>query len=176
MFDINKKVSNRSELLYADILAYIYNNGGELNDVVLKKMSEDFGVSKITLKKYIKKLKDEGVIADDKIAEEYEDEIKQYLKTNPAKKAKKPSKSKKVDSLLEPKILKKFPSIKVSGENSKIKKYFGYILENMYAQFKHSGKVMSVMLTGEPGTGKTSMIRNLSKLLDCLWLLWKPLT
>ena len=34
MFDINKKVSNRSELLYIDILAYIYNNGGELNDAV----------------------------------------------------------------------------------------------------------------------------------------------
>jgi MoxR-like ATPase/biotin operon repressor len=165
MFNIKEKVSNKSELLYIDLLAYIYQHGNKLTNELLKEMSKEFGVSTITLKKYIKKLKDNGVIVDDSISDEYISEVEKYLKGNSSKKAKKPAKEKKVDSILEPKILKKFPAVKVGGKNSKVKKYFGYILENMYSQFKHPGKIMSVMLTGEPGTGKTSMIRSLSKLL-----------
>ena len=165
MFNIKDKVSNRSDLTYIDLLAYIYEHGGEVSNEIIKEMSEVFGISTVTLKRYIKKLKDNGVIVDDEIADEYINEIKNYLKGSSSRKAKKPAKAKKIDDVLDPKILKKFPAVKVGGNNSRIRKYFDRILGNMLAQAEHSGTIYSVMLTGDPGTGKTSMIRSLSKLL-----------
>jgi len=160
MFDINAKVTKKADFTYLDILHYIYDNGGEIDNRVIEGLSKTFGVSTIAIKRYIKKMKDESVIENNKISEKYIKELKKIYGS--PKLASKPSPSKDIEHLIDPRILKKFPSIKVGKNNSRVKYIFEKILDNMKAQAK-GRSVVSIMLTGKPGTGKTSLIRSFSK-------------
>jgi len=153
---LTDKITSRSKITFEDLVNAIESLTSERikNDSDLKKLSKTLNITLSSLTKYIDLAKTKNIIASDgSITNRY----KKTVKSNSIKPSGKLSKS--LDSRL-----KKFKSPKVSSNNLFSQQVFK-MLSLMDGQSSQAGVKNSLMLTGDPGVGKTSFIRGFAKLV-----------
>lgn len=152
--ELNDKITPRAKITFDALISAIIDNGNQkLTDSLKKKVAKELGINKSTLENYIQKAMDEKFLNKDGT-----------VKAKYAKFDKGPKKKEaKVDDLGKGKV-KKFVALKKSGSDRFDDKVFK-LLSLMDAQASKGGVKNSIMLTGDPGVGKTSFIRTFAKLL-----------
>jgi DNA-binding transcriptional regulator YhcF (GntR family) len=137
----------------------------------LKNVAKNLDLNLNTLKKYYEKAKEEGFITkSDTIAKRYLKQIEKEVKKNEEK-----EKNKKIENIIntikaeKTKIseedreeLKKFITPKTTG--GIFDKMFNLVLKNMINSI-YDDKKKPILLSGGPGIGKTSFVKQLAKLL-----------
>lgn len=151
---VTDKITSRTDVTYDALIGAILNTDeGKVTDSNLKEISTILSIQPASLKTYIESAKKAGFIEDDgSVVEKYAKEVDGNVAVQ----------GKVSDSLNA--TLKTFKVPNVSNNNLFAEQTFK-MLSLMKGQAAKSGIKNSLMLTGDPGTGKTSFIRNFAKLL-----------
>jgi MoxR-like ATPase len=171
--DITDTTVPKTELTYSDVLTAIINHSeGKINTGNMKEIADDLNIKPNLLSRIVDRAKKEKfLISNGRPAAKYIKQIKSAKPTKPSKdiepapksgSAKVATSGKVSDSLNAKK--KRFRAPKVTNNNLFSQQVFD-ILSLMDGQAAKSGIKNSLMLTGDPGVGKTSFIRNYAKLL-----------
>lgn len=170
--ELTDKVARGNELTYDALIQAILNSKeGKVTDKNRRAIANDLGVKSTTsLVGYIKKATDEGFLNSDGTV------VKKFAKaTSPATEKEEPedneqedesggvSSGGKISKALDARQIK-FIAPKVSNNNVYSEQVFK-MLSLMDGQASGSGIKNSLLLSGDPGVGKTSFIRSYAKLL-----------
>lgn len=152
---LNDKISTRGTLTFGGLVDAVLGHDDEkITDANLKDYLADLDVTEATLKKYVEQAKkDKFLNADGTVAQKY------INGTGATKVAAGGS----LDKALNAKE-KTFKAPNVTNNNLFSEQTFK-MLSLMQGQAAANGIKNSLMLTGDPGVGKTSFIRSFSKLL-----------
>lgn len=151
---ISDKITSRTAITYDALLGAILNSEDEkITDSNLKDIASELEIKPELLKTYIETAKKNGFLnADGSVVEKYTKEVTGKVAVQG-----------KVSASLDSKI-KKFKAPVVTNNNLFNEQTFK-MLSLMKGQAAKSGIKNSLLLTGDPGVGKTSFIRNYAKLL-----------
>lgn len=153
--DINDKITSRTTVTFAALVDAVLNSDdGKVTADNMKEIANELDIKEASLKKYVETAKKQKFLDDDGSV--------------PAKHAKAAGKGKvasggKISQSLNKKATK-FRAPKVTNNNLFAEQTFK-MLSIMEGQAASSGIKNSLMLTGDPGVGKTSFIRSFAKLL-----------
>ena len=148
--DINDKITSRSPITYGGLVDAILNSDDEeINDDNIGDFVKELDVKEASLKKYVEAAKKAKFLnSDGSVATK-------YAKSSGSGKI---ASGGKISQSLNKKA-KKFRAPKVTNNNLFAEQTFK-MLSIMEGQAASSGIKNSLMLTGDPGVGKTSFIRS----------------
>jgi len=151
---LNDKITSRAKITYDALIAIILaTDDGKITDKNKKEIADELDITIPTLERYIKQaVTNKFISSSGEVLDKYKKESTGKVKA-----------SGKVSQALNARV-KKFKAPKVSSNNLFSEQVFK-MLSLMDGQAAQAGVKNSLMLTGDPGTGKTSFIRNFAKLL-----------
>jgi hypothetical protein len=153
--DINDKITSRANITYAGLIDAILDHKDEkITDDNIVDFVKELDVKEPSLKKYVEAAKKAKFLNDDGSV------ATKYSKEGGSGKV---AQGGKISQSLNKKA-KKFRAPKVTNNNLFAEQTFK-MLSIMEGQAASSGIKNSLMLTGDPGVGKTSFIRSFAKLL-----------
>jgi len=151
---ITDKITSRAKITFSGLIDTILNSDDQkIDDSNISNFSKELGISKSSLEKYVEVAKKQKFLnVDGSVATKYAQDSKGTLVTGG-----------KISNSLTKKA-RKFRAPKVTNNNL-FSKQVQKMLTNMEGQAAANGVKNSLMLTGDPGVGKTSFIRSFAKLL-----------
>lgn len=156
--DINDKITSRTTLTYAGLIGAILDSTSQkIDDKNMKEIADTLDIAASTLTKYVTAAKKAKFLNEDgSVVDKY---VKEYEKDGSSRIASGGTITQSLD-----KTVTKFIAPKVTNNNLFAEQTFK-MLSIMEGQAATSGIKNSLMLTGDPGVGKTSFIRSFAKLL-----------
>lgn len=152
---LNDKITSRATITFGALVSAVLEHDDEkITDGNIKDYLKDLDVTEASLKKYVEEAKKAKFLNDDGSV------VAKYATSTDSSKV---AKGGSLDTALDSKQTR-FVAPKVTNNNLFSEQTFK-MLSLMHGQASANGVKNSLMLTGDPGVGKTSFIRSFSELL-----------